>query len=786
MLCIALCGAAAGGTLAVAASIAPRPLTPADAVATTRFMPIGPNSREFVSISPDRQRYVIRLVHGDPEKNGIWIDLLSGGLQSLKEAVPTTVAHLFSTGLGVVGYGGPVADGLAFKSSPLRWIDNRRVALLLSDEHDARQIVTVDSRSGRTVAETELPGQKYAFDIALNGTIVYVADLPLPPKLPPPTGGFVVPEGTDAYEIADGYFDGSTINTRSARAVWFLKRLSGPAVPVSFPGHRINRGYPYRQQVSMSPDGSRAILSAPAGSVPLEWDGYLGRTQYFDMYPDREKFAAARSDPTGVDARQIMQLYVLDVDSGVATPLWDAPGPKSSWSSSWSSGGRYVVLTPIPIPIAEQSDSRHDLQTVVFDTVAGKHWIIPVSVQALRRITWIGGKEVLMEVPKEPPACFGMVHDGWESQACRKSPILEARSSPIEVRVKEDLNTPPRLFALDRHSGVERVVLDPNPGLKSTFELGKVEFLQGNLRTGEEWRATLTLPVHYLPGEPYPLVIQNTGGSSTLGGFSLYGMEGETGLGPSFIATYAAQTLAGRGIAVLTFGVQNSVQENSGGIGAGPADPDTRQRAFEEIVGKLVADHIADQNRIGINGFSRAGFYAIHTLSHSHLRFAAAVVADNVDYSYVQVVLGDRYREAESLIGAPAFGAGLKTWLDRATGFNVDAIHTPLLLVGETGGARANILGQWEILSLLRRLKRPVEMYLMPDIEAHPSHNPQNPEQVMAVQERAVDWFDFWLNGHEVPGAAKAAQYERWRALKAQQTAAGEAAPVQTLSEAVP
>jgi hypothetical protein len=29
-----------------------------------------------------------------------------------------------------------------------------------------------------------------------------------------------------------------------------------------------------------------------------------------------------------------------------------------------------------------------------------------------------------------------------------------------------------------------------------------------------------------------------------------------------------------------------------------------------------------------------------------------------------------------------------------------------------------------------------------------------------------VDWFDFWLNGHEDAASSKAEQYERWRKLR--------------------
>jgi hypothetical protein len=42
---------------------------------------------------------------------------------------------------------------------------------------------------------------------------------------------------------------------------------------------------------------------------------------------------------------------------------------------------------------------------------------------------------------------------------------------------------------------------------------------------------------------------------------------------------------------------------------------------------------------------------------------------------------------------------------------------------------------------------------------------------VIAVQQRAVDWFDFWLNGREDPDERKAEQYTGWRQLRIQHQA---------------
>jgi dipeptidyl aminopeptidase/acylaminoacyl peptidase len=45
-------------------------------------------------------------------------------------------------------------------------------------------------------------------------------------------------------------------------------------------------------------------------------------------------------------------------------------------------------------------------------------------------------------------------------------------------------------------------------------------------------------------------------------------------------------------------------------------------------------------------------------------------------------------------------------------------------------------------------------------------HNLRKPLEILAHQELLVDWFDFWLNGHEDPDPSKAEQYSRWRKLR--------------------
>jgi hypothetical protein len=75
------------------------------------------------------------------------------------------------------------------------------------------------------------------------------------------------------------------------------------------------------------------------------------------------------------------------------------------------------------------------------------------------------------------------------------------------------------------------------------------------------------------------------------------------------------------------------------------------------------------------------------------------------------------------------------------------------------------VLSHWEMFSRLRYLKRPAELFVIPNIERG-SHGLQNPGQLLASQGGAVDWFDFWLNGRVDSEPKKVQQYRRWLVLR--------------------
>lgn len=134
-----------------------------------------------------------------------------------------------------------------------------------------------------------------------------------------------------------------------------------------------------------------------------------------------------------------------------------------------------------------------------------------------------------------------------------------------------------------------------------------------------------------------------------------------------------------------------------------------------------------------------------------------------------------RLRVFEAEIGAAPFGKGLEVWMRETPGFNADRVRTPLRMEIDSGPID-EVLLQWEMFTNLRYLRKPVELFVIPNIE-HGAHILQNPAQRMASQGGSVDWFCFWLKGEEDPDLSKAGQYVRWRELKRLQSQNAISAP---------
>jgi dipeptidyl aminopeptidase/acylaminoacyl peptidase len=749
-----------------------------DEIETARFKL---NERkEPVFVSPDGTGYVSMLIRGDVAGDGVWGEIVYGKLESLKSAKPHTVVRLFTKGLGASeGFGSGSGSGgllVQAKNYPV-WIDNQRIAILWETPGQGIQIFSVNVVTHEVTQLTHEAGEIVAFLAGPNGSFVYDVSVKYPRESSSRLldNGFSV-TSTDAMVLLGGIVDGA-----SAFDFGMVRRVVLTVHGTDISSHPVAVGsiYAYFSLLQtggqpggllFSPDGKQVILDAGVAEVPRAWSVYQGFIA--------ESLRAHARNPNGMRGKWVYQLMLVDIATGQARSLWDAPGPTFNPMSriAWSPDGADILIAPTLLP-PDSSDKAglSGRAAAVVEAATGKYVQIPIEPEHAEHVEsteWLSSNVIEIRLMGGESIRYERKDNLWRKVASdeRPKPNALAREPPnrVHIELRQGSNDPPVLYAVDLRTGQNRAVLDPNPNLRTHFGLGNVDFVEWTNADGRKWQGRLYYPADYVRGRRYPLVMQTFGAYADKGEYSLTGQGGLGGvaLGPVWSA-YLAQPLASIGVAVLQIG----------GAEGGP-------RPFEEMtdieriksVGtalQTAAEHLVsmglvDGARVGIMGHSALARVVEHALVDSEFPYAAAIAGEYGDDNYMQAALfGWDHEFGQSF----PFGEGLKTWLDESPAFNVERVRTPLqLLLYSSSEGNTTLLWHWEMFSRLRFLHKPVELYVIPDIK-HGSHQNQNPRQQLALQGRAMDWWRFWLLDEEDPDSGKREQYAAWHALRAQHAA---------------
>jgi dipeptidyl aminopeptidase/acylaminoacyl peptidase len=212
---------------------------------------------------------------------------------------------------------------------------------------------------------------------------------------------------------------------------------------------------------------------------------------------------------------------------------------------------------------------------------------------------------------------------------------------------------------------------------------------------------------------------------------------------------------------------------------------------WDSAVDMLGKEGIIDRSKVGIIGFSRTGWYTEFALAHGTVAYAAATLADNVQYSLAEYwqLRSDSYMHgADAMYGGPPYGKGLKDWETYSISFNLDKFTAPILLETMGHGVRYSnqqtppiyLSAVMDVFAGLHELGKPVEWFYYPEEE----HTPDHPQARLASVTRNVDWYRFWLQGYERPKPEDPDQYKRWEHLKEQRDA--DAKAIEPIQDKVP
>ena len=312
-------------------------------------------------------------------------------------------------------------------------------------------------------------------------------------------------------------------------------------------------------------------------------------------------------------------------------------------------------------------------------------------------------------------------------------------SSKTLICVVADANRPPRIEKVDLETGERQVLFDPNASLAADVSAATpVKLLswrdaKGRLFTGQFFAARRT------GDRPPPLFVAYY----LCPGFLRSGYGGEWPL-----ATFAEHGISALCINYGPFSF-NAVERYNEGLSA-----------VESAVDLLASSGEIDRTRVGMGGLSFGTEITMWTAFNSDLLAATSITSAMLSRSmYMDGTMKgkefmSRARKVWQLRSPDETPA---QWKRIGLEFNLSKIRAPVLMQ----------VPEQEYVWLLDSavplmLDHKADLYVFPQAP----HFKFQPKQLLAANERNVDWFRFWLQGYEDPDPAKRVQYAHWQEMK--------------------
>jgi hypothetical protein len=727
-----------------AAASGKRPFETKDSIEMSYFGTLGfsqpPDLDDDGILSPDR-RWIVKVTHRGILPDGvtegrIWLfDAVAMQRSVNHPRVPVLPPVPIATMSGAVnGF-----DFLADRGNTIyqvKWTgDSRSVTFLGRDHQENHRLFQVDVRTREVTALTPVTQDVADYVTTKTGFVYFAAAdrreeqelWSMGPGIP----DIQVGAGSSLGDLLYPHWPGDACCKPVGMAVWRV--IDGRATPIvnGETGHPVTVIMRYGVEVmGLTPDERRLAIIAYDGVPP------------------------PRSDES-------LHYRVIDLNTGTSETLLEEPVV----SNHGGYAGRYrAVWSPdaSAVAMSELNDSGHsDATNSAAMCEAG---ILKIAAHQFECVIRSRNPSpgVLYSMYWTPSGQLGLRYRQWGNGLYEDQLVdrkrgrwfasmrqMQPRDLPLQLTVREGLNDPPVLLATDTDTDKERVVFDPNPQL-ADIDLGVVSVYEWKDAHGRTVKGGLAKPPGFVRGQRYSLVIQTHGFDPHQ--FFRVGF-GET--------VNAGRALAGRGMMVLQVAEPYAPYYRTS-----QAAMENGTNVYLAAIDKLDKEGLIDPKKVGATGYSATGLFVSSAITRAPERFVAAALS-NTDNGSLSGYFGsvDNLNPevpklvAEEFAGARPYGEGLNKWIERAPGLSTDKITAAVLL---SPTSPLDLSALWSLYAALRDQGKAVELQYI----RSGRHNLSKPLQRLAQQEMLVDWFDFWLNGHEDPSQSKSAQYERWRKLR--------------------
>jgi dipeptidyl aminopeptidase/acylaminoacyl peptidase len=297
-----------------------------------------------------------------------------------------------------------------------------------------------------------------------------------------------------------------------------------------------------------------------------------------------------------------------------------------------------------------------------------------------------------------------------------------------------DGTTPPTLFTvatIDRVAdrSAWRQLTDANPEVRS-FALGEQEEITWRSKDGSMVGGVLVKPVGYRAGQRYPLIVAIHGGPASADVLSFNG-------------GYGSQVYAGAGYVVLRpnyRGSTNYGEKHKTDIVGNYFPP-----GFDDImtgVDHLIAEGIADPDRMGALGWSAGGHWSNWILTHTD-RFKAISSGAGTSNWISMYAQSDVQRNRQFYLGDDLPYDNFDAYWEQSPIRYIRNAKTPTMIHVVEGDPRVPSPQSVELHMALKKIGVPTELFMYPG-DSHGIPDPRN-QLVKAVSEMA--WMDYYVRG---------------------------------------
>jgi len=453
----------------------------------------------------------------------------------------------------------------------------------------------------------------------------------------------------------------------------------------------------------------------------------------FDWSPDGKWIVYSHGLSPEVNHNVYSDISIVDIGNGNSKNITKTPAGETN--PLFSPDGKYIVYYSTGDPV-DWSGPRH---ARVYSVADGNTWRLKATPDENGGIIgWTpDGKNVMWsEANRTLNSIYMLSVDGksiteWNKGS--KDMIGAASLNSTGTYVSFTLQNPSQLpeayiSTLSNFSPIKITSINAEHANKP---LPKTEVVKWKTADGKEIEGLLTYPINYQPGQKVPFILNVHGGPA--GVFSQNCVAGNQG-------TYPIAAFSEMGFAVL-----RPNPRGSSGYGA-----EFRMANREDWGGKdfldLMAgvDHVikmgvADENKMGVMGWSYGGFMSSWIVGHTNRFKVASIGAPVVDLSH-QNLTDDIEGFLPSYFKSNPWDDWSKYDAHSPLRF-VQNVKTPVMLQHGEADLRVPFTNSVMFYNALRRRDVPVRLLALP----RQPHGPTEPRMVLKTMQSNVEWFEKYI-----------------------------------------